>query len=181
MTGEPAETWRTFRFSTAPQWALAFVFLICLGIGFFISIPLSYVVSRRASGRMPLTHKSKRLLELPMKGAIVILVVAAILWIITVIAFTRPYDAANPWPQLAGIVLFNSGLLAFVLGAVLLQIGLQLGRPLFGPRGKVMEQEPGQPDRLVELQRVHPAFVRAVLEMQRSRGAGPIPPQPGSK
>src|SRR5712692_6770096 len=153
MTGLPAETWRRFRFSTAPVWAIAFVFLLCVGIGFFVMLPLAYLVGRRASGRLPLTRRSKRLLELPMWGAIVVLAFTALVGIGAAVAFTRPYDPANPWPQLAGIVLLSTGFVSLLAGGVLLQMGLQLGGPLYGPRGKVMKQEPGQPDRLIELQR----------------------------
>lgn len=166
MTGAPAETWRKFRFATPPWWALSFLLLICVGIGFVVSIPLAYLVARRASGRLPLTHRSKRRLELPMRAAIVILALCALVWIIAVIAFTRPYDPASPTPQLIGLVSFNLGLVAFVFGAVLVQLGLQLGRIPFGPGAIVMRQLPGQPDRQVELIRLHPAFVAAVQQMQ---------------
>jgi hypothetical protein len=159
MTGAPAETWRRFRFNTPPAWAIVFVFLICAGIGFFVSIPLSYLVSRRAGGRLPLTHRRKRLLELPTRAGIAVLE-------------TRPYDVANPWPQLIGLVFFNIALITLVLGVVLLE-GAVLARFPFGLGAKVMKQMPGQPDRLVELVRVHPAFVAAVLEKQSAP-----PPQP---
>jgi hypothetical protein len=166
MTGQPAQTWRKFRFATAPWWALGFLLLICVGIGFIVSIPLAYLVSRRASGSLPLTHRSKRQLDLPLKAALAILALSVLVWIFTVIAFTRPYDPANPTPQLVGLALFNLGLVAFVSGAVLLQLGLQLGRIPFGPGAIVMRQLPGQSDRQVELIRVHPAFVAAVQLMQ---------------
>ncbi len=165
MTGAPAETWRKFRFNSPPAWAVVFVFLICVGIGFFVSIPLSYLVSRRTGGRLPLTHRSNRLLELPKRAAIAFLALSAVLWIITAVAFTRPYDVANPWPQLIGVVVVNIAILTLVFGVVLLE-GALLVRFPFGPGAKVMKQMPGQPDRLVELVRVHPAFVAAVREMQ---------------
>jgi hypothetical protein len=172
MTGAPADTWRKFRFNSPPAWAVVFVFLICVGIGFFVSIPLSYLVSRRAGGRLPLTHRSKRLLELPKRAGIAVLALSAVLWIITAVAATRPYDVANPWPQLIGLVFFNIALITLVLGVVLLE-GAVLARFPFGPGAKVMNQMPGQPDRIVELVRVHPAFVAAVLEKQSAP-----PPQP---
>jgi hypothetical protein len=166
MTGAPAETWRKFRFATPPWWALGFLILICVGIGVVVSIPLAYLVARRASGSLPLTYRSRRRVELPRRAAIVILALSALLWILTVIAFTRPYDPANPTPQLIGLVLFNLGLVTFAFGAVLLQIGLQLGRIPFGPGAIVMRRLPGHSDRQVELIRVHPAFVAAVRQMQ---------------
>ena len=58
MTGAPAETWRKFRFSTFPSWAVALLPLICLGLlPLFLGL---YLVSRRASGRLPLTRASSR-------------------------------------------------------------------------------------------------------------------------
>src|SRR4029077_19207672 len=121
MTGAPAETWRKFRFNTPPAWAIVFVFLICVGIGFFVSIPLSYLVSRRTGGRLPLTHRSNRLPELPKRAAIAFLALSAVLWIISAVAFTRPYDVANPWPQLIGVVVVNIAILTLVFGVVLLE------------------------------------------------------------
>jgi hypothetical protein len=170
MTGQPAETSRKFRFSTSPWWTLVFLLLLCVGIGFFVSIPLAYLVSRRASGRLPLTHRSKRLLDLPMRAAIAILALSAVLGIITAIALSRPYDPANPTPEVIGVLLFNSGVVAFLFGAILLQ-GTLLGRFPIGPGAKVMKVVPGQPDRVVELIRVHPAFVAAVRRMR----AAPLP------
>jgi hypothetical protein len=117
-----------------------FLFLICVGIGFFVSGPLSYLVARRAGGRLPLTHRSKYVLEVPLKAAIAVLALSAFLGIITAIALTTPYDPANPTPQVIGVVLINFALIAFVLGAVL----LQLGRTLYGPAAKVMKQIPGR-------------------------------------
>ena len=133
-----------------------------------------YLVGRRAGGRLPLTHRSRRLLELPKRAAIAILAFSGVLWIITAFALTRPYDVANPWPQLIGLVAFSVALLTLLFGAVVLE-GALLDRFPFGPGAKVMKQMPGQPDRLVELVRVHPAFVAAVQEMQSApppRSAG---------
>ncbi|HXC75852.1 MAG TPA: hypothetical protein VNU19_02265 [Candidatus Acidoferrum sp.] len=58
MTGAPAETSRKFTFSTTPAWAVALLPLVCLGLlPLFIGL---YLVSRRASGRLPLTRASSR-------------------------------------------------------------------------------------------------------------------------
>ncbi len=48
---------------------------------------------------------------------------------------------------------------------------LLLIRPAIGPRVKVLEQQPGQYDKLVELRNVHPAFVAAVNQMHAARAA----------
>jgi hypothetical protein len=60
MTGAPAETWRKFRFSTAPAWAYAFLILLCTGVGLLIVFLAMYLVSRRASGHLPLTRAASR-------------------------------------------------------------------------------------------------------------------------
>jgi len=169
MTGAPAETWRKFRFSTTPAWALLFLLLICIGIGFFVSLPLAYLAGRHASGSLPLSHSSKRLLEIPKWVGVASLAFWAIDWILAAIAFSLQHDPTNPTAALASLLLFYLGLPGLVLGVVLLEIAFQLGTLPYGPRAKVRKQEPGQPDRVVELLRVHPAFVAAVLEMQKSR------------
>jgi hypothetical protein len=60
MTGVPAETWRKFRFSTAPGWAALFLLLLCTGVGLLIVFLAIYLVSRRASGYLPLSHAASR-------------------------------------------------------------------------------------------------------------------------
>ena len=60
MTGQPAETWRKFRFSTAPAWAPALFLLLCTGVGLLIVFVAMYGISRRASGHLPLTRASSR-------------------------------------------------------------------------------------------------------------------------
>jgi hypothetical protein len=176
MTGAPAETWGKFRFSTAPAWAVVFVFLICVGgIGFFVTLPLTYLVSRHASGKLPLTHASMRKVGLPMRIGIPALVVGLVLLLIALTTVTR-----NPLVGVLLIFSLNIGVLVLVAGAVLVQVGLQLGRTLIGPRAKVLKHQPGQADTFVELQRVHPLFVTAVLEMQRARGTAPLSQPPGS-
>jgi hypothetical protein len=60
MTGAPAETWRKFRFSTAPAWAALFLLLLCTGLGLLIVFLAIYLVSRRATGYLPLTRAASR-------------------------------------------------------------------------------------------------------------------------
>lgn len=60
MTGAPAETWRKYRFSTAPAWAAVFLLLLCTGFGLLLVFLAMYLVSRRASGYLPLTRASSR-------------------------------------------------------------------------------------------------------------------------
>jgi hypothetical protein len=176
MSGAPAETWGKFRFSTPPAWAVVFVFLICAaGIGFFVTIPLTYLVSRHATGTLPLTRASVRKLGLPLRIGIPATVVGAILLLI---AFTTV--TPNPIVGVLHVFAVNLGALALVAGVVLVEIGLQLGQSLIGPRARIMRRDPGQTETLVELRRVHPTFVAAVTEMQQTRGAAPASQQPGS-
>ena len=60
MTGAPAETWRKFRFSTAPGWAALFLLLLCTGVGLLIVFLAIYLVSRKASGYLPLSRAASR-------------------------------------------------------------------------------------------------------------------------
>jgi len=103
MTGAPAETWRKFRFSTTPAWALLFLLLICIGIGFFVSLPLAYLAGRHASGSLPLSHSSKRLLEIPKWVGVASLAFWAIDWILAAIAFSLQHDPTNPTAALASL------------------------------------------------------------------------------
>lgn len=164
MTGAPAETWRKFRFSTAPTWAYAFLLLLCTGVGLLIVFVLMYVVSRRASGHLPMTRASNRKVGLAtwIPGGLVLGTVP--LWIIAAIVGTSSNDETTG-AIAAGLVIVS--LLLLLAGMV----GLLVIRPLVGPRAKVMEQQPGQYDRLVELRRIHPAFVAAVNQMHQARAA----------
>jgi len=175
MSGLPAETRPRFRFFTAPVWAVVLYFLLlCLGIGFFVGIPLAYLVANRASGTLPLTRRSKRLEDIPLwlgVGALVFATVLGVLGLAIPIAINWQHDHIDSTSVGLGVVLFFMATPFFVFGVVFLEIGLLRGGWLFGPRAKVMKQKPGQPDRVVELFHVHPAFVAAVRQMQ----AAPLP------
>ncbi len=65
MTGAPVETWRKFRFSTPPPWAYALLVLIVLGLlGLIIAAAVMSAVAVKASGFLPLTRRSSRVIEL---------------------------------------------------------------------------------------------------------------------
>jgi hypothetical protein len=176
MTGQPAEIWRKFRFHSAPAWSIVFLFLICVGIGFFVSAFLMYLVSRRASGYLPLTFASNRKLALVMRIALATIAVAILMGILAAVLASRNDLTAS----VAALILTQLTILVFVCGALFLQTGLQITYPLFGPRARVMKQKPGQVDRLIELRNVHPAFAAAVLQMQQARSVPPLPLPPGS-
>lgn len=84
MTGVPAETWRKFKFSTAPGWAFLFLLLLCTGVGLLIVFLAMYLVSRRASGYLPLSRAASRRVALAswipaglLVGGFVLLIAAA--------------------------------------------------------------------------------------------------------
>jgi hypothetical protein len=185
MTGAPAQTWRKFRFSSPPQWAYALYVLVILGlIGMIVAAVVMSAVSQRASGYLPLTRGSRRLVGLALWVPIGLMVGAVVLWTIVPIGAAANVDAGDTNAGgVAGIVL--------LVGALLLVAGL-IGRlvvtPLVCPRARVIVQ-PGYYDKLVEIRNVHPAFVAAVNQVQQARAAhyaamsaqaNPPPLQPGS-
>jgi UPF0716 family protein affecting phage T7 exclusion len=167
MTGAPAQTWRKFRFASPPQWAYALYVLILLGvIGLLIAAAVLAGVSQRASGHLPLTRASSRLVGLAMWVPVFLIVAALVLWTIVPIAAGFNFDSADTnAAAIAGLI--------YLVGAVLLISGL-VGRlvvmPLVTPRAKVIVQ-PGYYDKLVEIRNVHPAFVAAVNQAQQARAA----------
>lgn len=93
-----------------------------------------------------------------------------VLWIAGAVVSANLHD--NTWSTIAGI-LFFLGLFSF-LGFIVCSLVL---RPLVSPGANVMAHRPGEFDRLVELRRVHPAFVAAVTQVHQSRAAQvPLPP-----
>jgi hypothetical protein len=167
MTGAPAETWRKFRFSSPPPWAYALYVLVILGIlGMIVAAALMSAVAQRASGFLPLTRGTLRLVGLAIWVPIGLMIGAVALWIVVPIAAVASIDATDP----------NAGTVAglsLLLGALLLVVGL-IGRlvvtPLVCPRARVT-QPPGYYDKLVEIRNVHPAFVAAVNQMHQARAA----------
>jgi len=185
MTGAPAQTWRKFRFSSPPQWAYVLYVLVILGlIGMIVAAVVMSAVSQRASGHLPLTRGSRRLVGLALWVPIGLMVGAVVLWTIVPIGAAANVDAGDTNAGgVAGIVL--------LVGALLLVAGL-IGRlvvtPLVCPRARVIVQT-GYYDKLVEIRNVHPAFVAAVNQIQQARAAqyaamnaaaNPPPLQPGS-
>jgi hypothetical protein len=167
MTGAPAQTWRKFRFASPPQWAYALYVLILLGvIGLLIAAAVLAGVSQRASGHLPLTRASSRLVGLAMWVPVGLIVAGLAMW--TIVPIAAGFNADSADTNAAGI----AGLLLLV-GALLLVSGL-VGRlvvmPLVTPRAKVTVQ-PGYYDKLVEIRNVHPAFVAAVNQAQQARAA----------
>lgn len=165
VTGAPAETWRKFRFSTPPPWAYALlVLIVCGALGILLGAIVMMAVSEKASGHLPLTRASNRLVGLATWIPSGLILGCIALWTLVPFAAAANVDASDPN---AGAV----GALFLVMGALMLVAGL-IGRlvvmPLVSPRARVTVQ-PGYYDRLVELRNVHPAFVVAVTQILQAR------------
>lgn len=175
MTGRPAETWRKFNFVTPPAWAYALLILVCLGgLGFIGYAIVIAVTAQRASGYLPLTRASKRIVIIALSGPIAALSLFVLGWVLAAIIGLPATDPAAS--TLAGILFWIGTFL--MLGAL---VGRLVVKPLICPRGKVYEQQPYQYDKLVELRNVHPAFVAAVNHMHQLRAvqrAAPYSPSP---
>ena len=166
MTGAPAETWRKFRFITAPAWAYAFLVLLLTGIGLLLIFILMRAVSRTATGHLPLTRASSdRLRNANIAGLGI-----ALVWLVLLVVGFAAGDNGAGFFLLGILVLF--GLVIYWL----------LVRPRFGPKGTVLPIARGQQQSVVRLERVHPAFVAAVQQHQQARAAQfqAAPPAPGS-
>ncbi len=144
MTGAPADTWRRFRFATLPlnEW--------------MASGPFSIRNERRASGYLPLSRSSDTKLSLTAwvpVGVGVLGVVASIAAVVLLQSSSSSTAAGGGLLLLAGLVLLSLG------GGSLLVL-----KPLVGPQGRVkyLQGESGQHETIVELSRVHPAFVAAL-------------------
>lgn len=99
---------------------------------------------------------------------------AFLCWILAVIV-----GAAGGTDSTASAIvafLFVVGVLLLVIGL----IGLVVVKSAYDPTARVMEQQPGQYEPVVELRRVHPNFVNAMRLMQAARAAQ-YPFQPGSR
>jgi hypothetical protein len=178
MSGRPAETWRRFKFVTAPGWAYSLLLLVCAGgLGFIAYAIAMAAVAERASGYLPLTRSSSRTVTLAFWVPTGLLIAWVAAWVLT---------AALAWsttdPNVTTIAWVSFGLGFFFLAAGF--AGRLLIAPFLRPRGKVMGMAPGQNDRVVELRNVHPTFVAALNQVYQARAVqyapGAPPLQPGS-
>lgn len=158
MSGAPADVWRKFRFATRPVWT--YIFLAFGLLPFFL---VALLVTRSVTGRLPLTRASRRKLRLGNAISLCLLPVGiALLFIGGAMA-----DASDQTTSIIGGVVVALGFLS-LLGFI---VGVLVVRNMVGPTGKVMAQQPGHTDKLVELRHVHPSFVAAVNQMHQARGA----------
>jgi Na+-transporting methylmalonyl-CoA/oxaloacetate decarboxylase gamma subunit len=152
MCGQPAETWQKFNFSTAPPWAY--------WVG---GVILATAMARRASGYLPLTRACAQKIKLVRWTFAGVLLFAFACWI-TALVLGLSLGSDATWSGIA-LVLLLVGILALLVGLV----GRVLARRSYGPTAKVMDQQYGQYEPVVELQRVHPNFVMAVQQLQQAR------------
>jgi hypothetical protein len=162
MTGRPAETWKKFKFATPPDWTYALLVLTCLGgLGFIAFTIVVAAVSERASGFLPLTRSSSRIVTLAFWIPLALLIAWPICWALALITAGDP-NASGTTGALVWLGIFF--LFAGMIGRLLIT-------RFVSPRAKVMEVAPGHFDRIVELRNVHPLFVAAVLQRQQAQAS----------
>lgn len=168
-SGEPADAWWWFRPFTTFKWAVPFLFLLLLlVVGFVVTGPLGYLLARRAGGHLPMKAVyARRLWLLPRVSAAILAAGVAIF----VAALHAPLD--NVVLGLAGIVALTLSPIVILIGLLGVQLGLQVAWNPLAPRGKVFARKPGDPDRIVEISNVHPAFVAAAQAMYSGRSPHP--------
>ena len=158
MTGQPAQTWRKFTFSTPPPWVYALLVLVLVGgLGILLYAVVVNLVSQKATGYLPLTFGARNRLRWYL-GIVVALLPLSFVAFFVGLAFASSNDSTS---DTTGGILVVVGLILFILFLV-----GALFRRYFGPGARVSEPPIGHTDRMVELQRVHPAFVAAVLPMR---------------
>ncbi|HEV2415450.1 MAG TPA: hypothetical protein VGX27_11620 [Candidatus Dormibacteraeota bacterium] len=169
-SGEPADAWWRIRLFTPYRWAVPLVFLsLLLVIGFVIGGALGYLLARRVSGHLPMRAQyARRLWMLPRVSAAIL---AA--GVVMLVAALHAPPLNNVVLGLAGILAFTVSPIFILIGLLGVQIGLQVAWNPLAPRGKVFARKPGDPDRIVEISNVHPAFVAAAQAMYSARSPHP--------
>jgi Na+-transporting methylmalonyl-CoA/oxaloacetate decarboxylase gamma subunit len=163
LTGAPAETWRKFRFRSSPPWA------------YLLGAMVAALVAEKASGFLPLTRSSSRLVGLALWIPVWLMFGAVGLWLLVAIAAVANVDASDPNAGGVGFVFVCLGILLLVSGI----IGRLVVYPLISPRARIT-RPPGYYDKLVELRNVHPSFVAAVMQRQQAPAQPTVPLPPGS-
>ena len=164
MTGRPAEVWRKFNFKTPPTWVYFLLLLVLIGlIGLVIFAIVENAVSEKASGHLPLTRAARNRIRIFI-WTVVALLPASVVLLIAGAAFGAGTDSATSGLGALCILLGVLAFIAFIVGA--------FTRSLWsGPRAKVYPPQPGYTDKIVELYKLHPAFVAAVRQQHAARAA----------
>ena len=171
MTGAQAEMWRKFTFTNTPPWAFMFG---AIGAAAFAT---------RITGHLPLTRQASQRMTRARWVFALLIPLGVAFWIGSAIVSPGPNSTDSTASAISGF-LFLFGLLAFFMAV----IGILLGRGWFGPTARITQPR-GQSEALIELRRVHPAFVTAVQQLQQARAAqlqaaqppsAPPPPPPQS-
>ena len=138
--------------------------LLLFGVGFVLTGPLGYVLSRRAGGHLPMKAKyARRLSMVPWISAAIL----ALGVVMALAGLLMPID--NLALGLVGVLLLSASIFVLLVGVVGLQIGLQVAWNPLAPRDRIFERKPGDADRIIEISNVHPAFVAAAQQMYAAR------------
>jgi hypothetical protein len=109
-----------------------------------------------------MTSRSRRRLLLINWSIFGLIPLTLVLWVAAAVVAA---NFGSESPSVGALVV--SGLVTVMAGL----IGLVVVLPHVGPAGNVMARQRGYHDNLVELRRVHPAFVAAVNQMHAYRAA----------
>ena len=163
MTGAPSDTWRKFRFAReAPLWAFS---------GDPFGGLIWGAIRNHASGRLPLTRRSRRTVTLARWIPRGLIVGTFVLWNLGAILGLGS-DPNNQVASIGWATFFVVGCLSLIFGL----IGALLVKPLICPRGRLLKERRGQED-VVELRNVHYGFVQAANQMYAERAALLMPTQ----
>lgn len=170
FSGEPADAWWKFRAHSTYMWATPILLLLLLlVVGFVVDGPLLYLLARRATGRLPVKSKYARRLSRVTWISAAVLGVAVLMFI----AASSTHITGNvALDLLAAVALFTS-LPVAIVGLAGVQLGLQLLWNPLAPQGRVLKRQPGDPDSIVVISNLHPAFVAAAQAMYSARSALP--------
>ena len=164
-SGEPADSWWWFRPFTTYRWARPFLLLLILFIvGFVLTGPLAYVLATRAGGHLPMKAVYARRLWLVPRVSAAILGIGVLMFVVGLQA-----PIGNVVLGLAGVFLVFTSPIVILAGLIGVQIGLQVAWNPLAPRGRIFKRKPGDPDAIVEISNVHPAFVVAAQQMYAAR------------
>lgn len=157
MTGRPAEVSRKFNFYSSHE-----LVVLVLSLAALVGLRNLFKV-RRATGYLPLTNSARQLVMLVQST--IALFPLSIMLLVGGVLIGNAYAAD---PDLSAISRTFIALGLIVLVAFFVTVVL---RSRVGPTAKILGPLPGYHDWLIELRRVHPAFVTAVNQRHALRAA----------